>query len=283
MLEWILALPAVVLGVLVGSLVAGAAARLAARRPLWGAPRCLLTGQPLAWPALVPVLGYFAQGGRCRRCGRPLPRWAPAVELAMGAIALLAYAAAGPTPRFLIYLAEAAVLVTIFVTDWRRHDIYLSVVAVGAGIALIGGAVLPEIGLTGALAGGVAGGLIMFLLWGLGGVLGRLLYGKPGMAFGDVILGALIGLMTGFPGVVAPLFWGPVLGGGLAVALLLGRKKGLRDYFPYGPGLCLATLIWVLAHATRVPFWDALSLGVLSTMAALFGQIIEKLIRRLLP
>ena len=283
MLDWILALPAVVLGLLVGSLVAGAAARLAARRLGWGAPRCLLTGRPLPGIALVPVLGYFIQGGRCRRCGRPLPRWVPAVEVALGAIALLAYAAAGPTPRFLVYLAEAAVLMTIFVTDWRRHDIDLSVVGVGAVIALIGGAVLPEIGLTGALAGGLAGGLIMFLLWGLGGILGRLLYGKPGMAFGDVILGALIGLMTGFPGVVAPLFWGPLLGGGLAIALLVGGKKGLRDYFPYGPGLCLAALVWVLAHATRVPFWDALSLSILSSIASFIGQILDKLIRRLLP
>jgi prepilin signal peptidase PulO-like enzyme (type II secretory pathway) len=273
----------VALGLLVGSVVAGVAARLAARRLTWGWPRCLLSRHPLTWAALVPVAGYLIQGGRCRHCGRRLPRWVPIVEASMAGIALLAYAAAGLTPRFGVYLAEGAVLLVVLVMDWRRHDVFLSVVGAGAVIAVLGSSLLPEIGLTGSLAGGRAGGLIMLVLWWLGGILGRALYGKPGMAFGDVLLGVLIGLMTGFPGVIAPLFWGPVLGGALAVGFLLARKKTLRDYFPYGPGLCVATLAYVLAHATPVPFWDALSLGVLSTMASLIGQIIEKLLRRLVP
>src|SRR5438477_463601 len=85
---------------------------------------------------------------------------------------------------------------------------------IGGGVAgaLGGGALLPEVGLGGALVGGLVGGLIMLVLWGIGLGLGRVLYGKPGMAFGDVELGALIGLLAGFPGVVTPLFWGPVLG-----------------------------------------------------------------------
>src|SRR5689334_7067083 len=208
MLDLILGLLALLLGLLVGGGVAAVAARLPISQALLAPPHCLLTGQRLTRVESLPLVGYFVRGGRCRYCGGRLPRWVPAVEAGMGLIALLSYGFAGPTPRFLIYLAEGAVLLLILVMDWRHHDIYTAVIGAGAVIALIGGALLPEIGLMGALAGGLAGALVMLALWGMGWTLGRLLYGQPGLAFGDVLLGALIGLMTGWPGVVAPLFWG---------------------------------------------------------------------------
>jgi hypothetical protein len=80
-----------------------------------------------------------------------------------------------------------------------------------------------------------------------------------------------------------PLFWGPVLGGVIAIVLLFTGKKGLRDYFPYGPGLCLAALAFVLLHTGTFPLWDTLRLTVLSDMASLLGQIETKHARRLVP
>jgi prepilin signal peptidase PulO-like enzyme (type II secretory pathway) len=286
MLDLVLVPLVVLLGLLVGGLIAGVAARLPVldrQRGTGFAPRCLLTGQPRTWVEALPVAGYWVQRGRCRHCGLHLPRWMAGVELSMGAIALVAYAVAGPTPRFLVYLAEAAVLILLTVMDWRRHEVYTVVVLAGVVVALIGGAVLPEIGLGGALAGGFVGGLLMLLLYGVGRWLGQRLYGKEGLAFGDVELGVVIGLMCGFPAVVPPLFWGPVLGGVIALVLLLTGKKGLRDYFPYGPGLCLAALAFVLLHTGTFPVWDTLRLTVLSDMASLIGQIVTKLARRLVP
>jgi leader peptidase (prepilin peptidase)/N-methyltransferase len=286
MLDLVLVPLVVLLGLLVGGLVAGVAARLPVLEHGGGggiAPRCLLTGRPRTWVEALPVVGYWAQRGRCRHCGLRLPRWMLGLELSVAGVALVAYAVAGPTPRFLVYVAEGAVLLLLTVMDWRRHEVYTLVVLAGAVIGLIGGAVLPEIGVGGALAGGFAGGLLMLILYVVGRWLGRKLYGKEGLAFGDVELGVVIGLMCGFPAVVPPLFWGPVLGGVIALVLLLTGKKGLRDYFPYGPGLCLAALAFVLLHTGQFPVWDALRLTVLSDMASLIGQIVTKLARRLVP
>ncbi len=281
MLDIILIPVVVLLGLLVGSLVAGVAAWLPGARAGGLRPRCLLTGRPRTWVEALPLVGYFVQGGRCRHCGLPLPRWVPGVEASMAGLTLVAYLVAGPTPRFLVYVAEAAVLLLLTVMDWRRHEVYTIVVLAGVVVGLVGGVVLPEIGLSGALVGGFVGGLLMLILYGAGRVLGRALYGKEGLAFGDVELGVVIGLMCGFPAVVPPLFWGPVLGGVIAVVLLFTGKKGLRDYFPYGPGLCLAALAFVLLHTGHFPVWDTLRLTVLSDMATLLGQIVTKLARRL--
>jgi prepilin signal peptidase PulO-like enzyme (type II secretory pathway) len=286
MLDIILLPIAVLLGLLVGGLVAGIAARLPVLEHGGGgslAPRCLLTGRPRTWVEALPLVGYWVQRGRCRHCGLRLPRWPEWVALSVAGVALVAYLVAGPTPRFLVYLAEGAVLLLLTVMDWRRHEVYTIVILAGVVVALLGALVLPEIGLGGALAGGFTGGLLMLILYWVGRWLGRRLYGKEGLAFGDVELGVVIGLMCGFPAVVPPLFWGPVLGGVIAIVLLFTGKKGLRDYFPYGPGLCLAALAFVLLHTGQFPLWDTLRLTVLSDMASLLGQIVTKLARRLVP
>jgi leader peptidase (prepilin peptidase)/N-methyltransferase len=69
---------------------------------------------------------------------------------------------------------------------------------------------------------------------------------RGGMGFGDVKMAALIGLVTGFPGVFVALFVGIVLGGLVAIFLLLTRMKQRKDPIPFGPFLALATMATLL-------------------------------------
>ena len=57
----------------------------------------------------------------------------------------------------------------------------------------------------------------------------------------------LIGLATGFPLVFFSIVLGAILGGIVAVALVIARKRTFRETLPFGPFLALAamiTLIW---------------------------------------
>jgi leader peptidase (prepilin peptidase)/N-methyltransferase len=87
----------------------------------------------------------------------------------------------------------------------------------------------------------------------LGGAIGFVIFllialvSRGGMGWGDVKLAALIGLATGFPLVFLAIIMAAILGGIVAVALLIARKRGRREAIPFGPFLALAgmvTLLW---------------------------------------
>ncbi len=86
-----------------------------------------------------------------------------------------------------------------------------------------------------ALIGGTVGFAIFFVL---------VLVQRGAMGMGDVKFAALVGLLTGYPGVLAALTVGIIAGGLGALALLLMRHVGRKSYIPYVP--FLATGAWLL-------------------------------------
>jgi leader peptidase (prepilin peptidase)/N-methyltransferase len=72
------------------------------------------------------------------------------------------------------------------------------------------------------------------------------LVSRGGMGWGDVKLAALIGLATGFPLVILAIIMGAILGGIVAVALVITGKRQRRQTIPFGPFLALAAMITLL-------------------------------------
>jgi prepilin signal peptidase PulO-like enzyme (type II secretory pathway) len=120
-----------------------------------------------------------------------------------------------------------------------------------AGIVLVwrtGG--LPWIGLLTSLVGLAAGGGVIWLVR----VIGAVTLGREAMGFGDVTLMAAIGSFVGWQACVMIFFLAPCLGLVLGIAqLILGGSRQI----PYGPFLCLATLVVVLAWRAC---WDRFAL-----------------------
>jgi leader peptidase (prepilin peptidase)/N-methyltransferase len=87
-----------------------------------------------------------------------------------------------------------------------------------------------------ALGGGI--GFALFLVIALAS--------RGGMGWGDVKLAALIGLATGFPLVFLAIIMGAILGGIVAVALMLVKRKKRREAIPFGPFLALASMVTLL-------------------------------------
>jgi prepilin signal peptidase PulO-like enzyme (type II secretory pathway) len=91
------------------------------------------------------------------------------------------------------------------------------------------------------LAYAALGGAIGFAIFLLIAIVSR-----GGMGWGDVKLAALIGLVTGFPLVFLAIIMAAILGGIVAVALVVIRKKKRREMIPFGPFLALAAMVTLL-------------------------------------
>jgi len=201
---------------------------------------------------LVPLLSYIWLRGRCRYCGSRIPLRIAIVELATGAIfAALAwyyYQNFGLGVEFAFALVYAALFIVIFVIDLEQGLVLNNVVLFGLSLALVFSLFQtgfedfwpklgPGIALS-ALLGGAVGFAIMLLPY---------LISRGGMGAGDVKLAALIGVVVGFPQVVAALLVGIVIGGIVAVFLLLARLRGRKESVPFGPFLAvgaMVTLVW---------------------------------------
>jgi leader peptidase (prepilin peptidase)/N-methyltransferase len=158
-----------------------------------------------------------------------------------------------------------AVLMLVLVIDWKHRDIYLSVIALGALMALAGSLLLPEIGIVNALIGAaVAGGFFL-----LAYLLAKLIFPRieEPLGVGDVFLALMMGLMLGFPNIVGALLIGPLLAGASALIMLLSRRSKMGDFMPYGVALCVATILFLVYPG---PFAEALKLPALNMM--LFGH-----------
>ncbi|MGA2065202.1 MAG: prepilin peptidase [Thermoguttaceae bacterium] len=125
-------------------------------------------------------------------------------------------------------------------------------------------------GLLSGLVGLAIGGGIVWIIR----VLGFLVLRREAMGFGDVTLLAMIGAMLGWQAAVLVFFLAPLLG--IVVGLVGWVVRGQSE-IPYGPFLCLAAMITVIAWA---PIWGhfqiAFALGwwLLAVLAVCLAMIV---------
>jgi leader peptidase (prepilin peptidase)/N-methyltransferase len=206
---------------------------------------CQACHHRLAAKDLIPLFSYLWLRGRCRYCQAGIPRRLFYVELATGIIFAFLYRHCGLTPELGVMAFYTCLLIITFLIDLEHGLILNKVVYSGMVVALILAIFLPQPWITQLGFQGIAnfavGGGIGFALLLLVAVISR-----GGMGWGDVKLAALIGLTTGFPLVLLALIMAVVVGGAVAAGLLVAKKKGRKEAIPFGPFLCLATLITLL-------------------------------------
>jgi leader peptidase (prepilin peptidase) / N-methyltransferase len=87
-----------------------------------------------------------------------------------------------------------------------------------------------------AIGGGT--GFVLFLL--------IILLSHGGMGIGDIKMASFIGIMLGFPYILVGIFLAIVIGGLVAVGLLVTRVKGRKQTMPFGPFLAVGAFIALL-------------------------------------
>jgi leader peptidase (prepilin peptidase)/N-methyltransferase len=243
------------LGLLVGVFLNLCADQLPRWRRLRRAPFCPYCEQVRPQWAWSGTLAYLRLKPACARCGAPIPWRHPLVELGTAALfALLWYRFEG-TRLLAPYTIYTAIFVLVLVID-LEHKLILNVVMYPAwALALLGSLLHPNPYFYRlALLGGVAGFGLLFVVYMAGVLFVRVLSKARGkdlnavaFGFGDVRLGAFIGLVLGFPLVLQAIFLAIFLGGVIGLIYWFIRAVVLRRYslftaIPYGPFLVAGAL-----------------------------------------
>lgn len=98
--------------------------------------------------------------------------------------------------------------------------------------------------------GALSGAALMLLM----NLLGRALFRKDSLGFGDVKLFAAAGIFTGFPFVFLLFFLTILLAFFHILILTVTRKMTDDHYLPFGPYICLALLLFLAFHSQITGF-----------------------------
>lgn len=235
---WLMIVPAFVLGLLIGSFLNVVIARLPAGEDIVvTASHCPKCGERIAWYDLIPVVSFLALRGRCRKCGAPISKRYPAVELLTGCVYALIVWRYGLSVNAVFFALSASILIAAAFIDADTRRI-----PNGLTLTLLLTAVLYRF-LTGAswqtwVAGALSVALPLYLLWLIskGGLIGLgdiklyvgagLLLGwqKALLSFGlACIIASVIHLIRmKFFGAGRELALGPYLSAGILITMLFG-------------------------------------------------------------
>jgi leader peptidase (prepilin peptidase) / N-methyltransferase len=203
---------------------------------------------------------------RCPACGKPRARSSWLVEVLMAGLVLWLWISPPGGLGFLGGLLLLFYFAVVVVIDMKYRLILHPVSIAGAVLALIIGWRLH--GLTDTLLGGAFGFGLMYGLYFLGGFFGRWIARRRGLSeveealgFGDVSLSGVLGLLLGWPLILAGLVLA-VLIGGLAsllyiIVLVLTRRYQAMTAIPYGPFLISGAVVLLFFGRALTAFFGS--------------------------
>lgn len=202
----------------------------------------------------MPFFNYLLWPRRCQACGKRRTGRTWFVEAIYFVFAVWLWLSPGARFSFVEGLALLIFFGVVTVIDIEHRLILHPVSIVGAGLGLYYGIQLH--GLRDTLIGGVVGYGAMFALYLLGILFSAYQARRRGesqfedaLGFGDVNLSGVLGLLLGWPGIVAGLLLTILLAGVISLLYLLWtvfRKRYDSSLaIPYGPFL-VASAIWLL-------------------------------------
>lgn len=236
----------IILGLIVGSFLNVVILRFDELRSIVNTrshcPKCKKT---LSWYELIPVLSYIFLWGKCRSCKARISLQYPLVELGTALLFGLVFWRFGFSVQSYFLLAITAVLIVIFVYDILKYEIsdWLVIAIAGLWLVYLG---IDYFFINHSLS------IILNSLYGaliLGGFFGLmvLLSKERWMGIGDIGLGAVVGLITGWPLVLVATMLAFLSGSVVGIGFMIGQAKKFKDKLPFAPFLVLGlwlTLLW---------------------------------------
>jgi leader peptidase (prepilin peptidase)/N-methyltransferase len=250
----------VILGTALGSFLNVVIDRLPAGKSLMYPPSgCDACQHRLSWLDLFPVFSYIFLRGRCRYCQAKIPIRVLWVELGTGLLTGFLFWRFGWKPMLPVSIVYCGVLIAIALIDLKHQLILNKIVYPVAVVALIVNFFVPDLFSLHNFLFGLLGGAFGFIFLLAAAFLSIALLKKEGMGMGDVKMAAMMGLMVGFPNIIVALFGGIVLGGLMAIFLIIFKKKSKTDIIPFGDFLALGTIIAILWGSNIIHWYLRLS------------------------
>ena len=240
---------------------------------LWPASKCVNCSKRVVWYDNIPVLSYLFLKGKCRNCQHKISALYPITELITGIVFLSLFHSVilvkgDLVCAYIFYLVFCCLLIVGSIVDLKLYIIPNEITYTGlilapiAGLLCVGSRNLNSAqgyfdnsvnqwmaSLQTTIIGVfVAGGMIY-----LCGVIGKLVFRKDAMGFGDVKLMGVIGGFIGWKLAVATFFLAPFFGLLFGIPRLISRRGKM---IPYGPFLSLAAFICLLFQDVTVGIID---------------------------
>lgn len=191
----------------------------------------------------IPILSYLILGGRCRHCRVRISWRYPLVELLTAAMFITVAWSFGVTYQALAGLVLTGLLIPLIFIDIDEQILPDSITIPGLWIGLVFSTFGILIDLQSAVIGAIAGYLSLWAVyWAF-----KLLTGKEGMGYGDFKLLAMLGAWLGWHMLPLIILLSASVGAVFGIIILAIGDKARDTPIPFGPYLCMAGWIALLA------------------------------------
>ncbi len=244
-----------IIGLAVGSFLNVVIYRLPRDESLWHPPsHCPKCGIKIKWSDNIPLISFIFLKGKCRNCQGSISWRYPLVEALTGILLLICFLFHFPVsfPSLLFFLKDILfifILIPIFFIDLKEEIIpnQLSYSLIICGFIL---SFVTKDTLSSLIGIGLGAGIFLSIF-----ALGSLWLKQTGMGIGDVKLAAGIGAFLGYKLALLCFFLSVILGGIIAIGLLLTHIKGRKDRIPFAPFLVVSALISLFWGENFVHFY----------------------------
>jgi leader peptidase (prepilin peptidase)/N-methyltransferase len=239
---------------LAGAHIEPPAPRYSLVRPRSACPGC---GAPITALQNIPVVSWLWLRGRCANCQQPISPRYPVVELVTAVLSALVAWRFGFTAHTAAVLLATWILIALFVIDIEHQLLPDRLTLPLLWLGLLGSVTLPAsrhfpVAPASAIIGAACGYVSLWLVYHLG----RWLFGKEGMGFGDFKLLAALGAWVGWQQLVPLVLLASLTGSIIGITLIVLRLQARSTPIPFGPYLAAAGwLVLVFAPELVAPWW----------------------------
>ena len=250
--------------------------KLLGGKVIGGRSRCPNCQKKLAWYELIPVFSFILQGGRCRNCRHRLSWQYPIVEILSGAIFTIVpwylnnfqlpisnFQIIAQLPNYQLLITVLWLLIFLSLLLLSLIDFRLSIIPnqINLFLAAMGLAVTGlqsyagNFSLTSGSSLGYYAGLFGFRenIWLnhlFAAALASLFFWlivffsrSKAMGWGDVKLAFALGLIFGWPDILAILTLAFFAGALVGIILIIRGRKNLKSLVPFGPFLAIGSAL----------------------------------------
>ncbi|MBI5122542.1 prepilin peptidase, partial [Candidatus Roizmanbacteria bacterium] len=223
-------------GLSVGSFLNVLIDRLPKDESILGRSHCDHCNHKLSWYDLIPLLSFVFLQRQCRYCHKKISWQYPLVEFITGILFVFTYTSVIQItkaelflPTLVFYSLVISGLITIFFTDFKYRIIPDQIIAFLSFASIVYLIFYQRQD----FFNHFISALVLFLTFLFLVVITR---GK-GMGVGDVKFAFAIGMILGFPEVLAAFYLSFLTGAVISLILVIRGKKTMKSTIPFGPFL----------------------------------------------
>ena len=209
-------------------------------------PKC---GKKLSLLDLIPVVGYVLLLGRCRNCKEEISFVYPLVEMLTAIFFALLYIKFSFSLDLLFYAIFASLLIVISFIDIETMEIPEVLIWIGCAFGILFSVLRADI--VDSFIGAALGFSLIYLI----SKAAAWVLKREAMGEGDALLALMIGATLGGLGVLVSLYFAFLVGGVIAVVLLLLKKKNIGEEVPLGPMMAAGAMMFIFCGKVFVDWY----------------------------